>query len=151
MKEPLTSSESCPLCGGSGWKTIPATSAKAQSVVRCDCRSGNWTDRLLKKARIPARYEHCTLSNFDSDFPGANRTLPSALFQANRFVEEYPLETTGLMLLGPIALNIVFFHVFMGRGSLLFAVPLALVESLAIWSCSRYFRSKLTWQSDGHV
>jgi putative oxidoreductase len=56
-----------------------------------------------------------------------------------------------LVLLGPIALNIVFFHVFMGRGSLLFAVPLALVESLAICSCSRYFRSKLTWQSDGNV
>jgi putative oxidoreductase len=54
-----------------------------------------------------------------------------------------------LVLLGPIALNIVFFHVFMGQGSLLFA--LALVESLAIWSCRRYFRSKLTWQSDGHV
>ena len=32
-----------------------------------------------------------------------------------------------------------------------FAVPLALVESLAIWSCRRYFRSRLTWQSDGHV
>ena len=56
-----------------------------------------------------------------------------------------------LVLLGPIALNIVFFHVFMGQDSLLFAVPLALVESFAIWSCRRYFRSKLTWQSDGHV
>ncbi|HTF65672.1 MAG TPA: hypothetical protein VK638_23590 [Edaphobacter sp.] len=56
-----------------------------------------------------------------------------------------------LVLLGPIALNIVFLHVFMGRGSLLFAVPLALVESLAIWSCRRYFRSKLTWLSDGRV
>jgi hypothetical protein len=56
-----------------------------------------------------------------------------------------------LVLLGPIALNIVFFHVFMGRGSLLFAVPLAVVESLAIWSYRRYFRSKLTWQSDGNV
>jgi hypothetical protein len=56
-----------------------------------------------------------------------------------------------LALLGPIALNIVFFHVFMGRGGLLFAVPLALVESLAIWSCRRYFRSKLTWHSDGRI
>jgi hypothetical protein len=56
-----------------------------------------------------------------------------------------------LVLLGPIALNIVFLHVFMGRGRLLFAVPLALVESLAIWSCRRYFRSKLAWQSDGRV
>jgi hypothetical protein len=56
-----------------------------------------------------------------------------------------------LVLLGPIALNIVFFHVFMGRGSVLFAVPLALVESLAIWSCHRYFRSRLTWQPDSRV
>ena len=56
-----------------------------------------------------------------------------------------------LVLLGPIALNIVFFHVFMERGSLPFAVTLALVESLAVWSCRRHLRSKLTWQSDGHV
>jgi hypothetical protein len=46
-----------------------------------------------------------------------------------------------LVLLGPIALNIVFFHLFMGRGSLLFALLLALLESLAIWSCRRYFGS----------
>ena len=99
------SSESCPQCGGSGWKTIPATAAKAQSVIRCECRIGNWSERLLKKARIPARYEHCTLSNFDSDFPGASRNLANALFQANRFVEEYPIETTGLMLIGPIGVG----------------------------------------------
>lgn len=74
-------------------------------MVRCECRVGNWAERLLKKARIPARYEHCTLSNFDSDFPGANRSLPGALFQANRFVEEYPVETTGLMVLGPIGVG----------------------------------------------
>jgi hypothetical protein len=55
-----------------------------------------------------------------------------------------------LVLLGPIALNIVFFHVFMGRGSLLFAVPLALVESFAIWSCRRYFRSTFIFEkTDG--
>lgn len=104
-KESSVSSALCPQCAGSGWKTIPATSSKPQSVVRCDCRVGNWTERLVKKARIPARYEHCTLSNFDSDFPGANRTLAAALFQANRFVEEYPVETTGLMLLGPIGVG----------------------------------------------
>src|SRR4051794_22406848 len=84
---------------------MPAAGKKPQSVIRCDCRTGNWSERLLKKARIPARYEHCTLSNFDSDFPGANRGLAGALFQANRFVEEYPVETTGLMLLGPIGVG----------------------------------------------
>jgi putative oxidoreductase len=56
-----------------------------------------------------------------------------------------------LVLLGPIALNIVFFHVFMGRGSLIFALLLALFESLAIWICRRYFRSKFILISDGHV
>jgi len=101
----FVASESCPQCGGSGWKTIPATSIKPQSVARCDCRVENWGDRLLQQARIPKRYEHCTLGNFDSDFPGANRTLAGALFQANRFVEEYPLESTGLMLLGPIGVG----------------------------------------------
>lgn len=45
------------------------------------------------------------LANFDSDFPGANRTLAGALFHANRFIEEYPLESTGLMLLGPIGVG----------------------------------------------
>ena len=99
------SSESCPQCGGSGWKTIPATPVKPQSVIRCECRVGDWAGRLLKKARIPARYEHCTLSNFDSDFPGSDRSLAGALFQANRFVEEYPVETTGLMMLGPIGVG----------------------------------------------
>jgi putative oxidoreductase len=57
-----------------------------------------------------------------------------------------------LVLLGPIALNIVFFHVFMGGGSsLLIALLLALLESLVIWSCRRYFGSRLTLLSDGRV
>jgi len=45
------------------------------------------------------------------------------------------------VLLGPIALNIVFFHLFMGRDSTVFAVAFALLESLLIWSCRRFFRS----------
>jgi len=106
MNQPvLAANAECPLCGGSGWKSWPAAAGKSKAVVRCDCRLGNWSERLLKAARIPARYEHCTLSDFESDFPGANRSLASALFQANRFVEEYPVETTGLMLLGPIGVG----------------------------------------------
>ena len=71
--------------------------------------------------------------------------LGSLLLLADRW------NVLALVLIGPVALNIVSFQVFMGRGSLPFAVPLALAESLAIWSCRRYFRSRLTWQSDGHV
>ena len=45
------------------------------------------------------------------------------------------------LLLGPIVLNIVFFHLFMGQGSFIFALLLALLESGAIWTCRRYLDS----------
>ena len=54
------------------------------------------------------------------------------------------------LLLGPIALNIALFHLF-GRDSFIFALPLALLESLVIWTCRRLFRSELALISDGHV
>lgn len=91
----------CPLCGGTGWKSIEIP-GKAPRVTRCDCRSEARAARLLKAARIPARYEHCTLSDFATDFSGAHRSLAAARLAAGRFVEEYPLEKTGLLLIGPI-------------------------------------------------
>ncbi len=60
-------------------------------------------------------------------------------------------KVVAFVLLGPIALNIVFFHLFIGRGSLIFALLLAAIESLAMWACGRYFRSKFTLISDGRV
>jgi hypothetical protein len=60
-------------------------------------------------------------------------------------------KAVALVLLGPIALNIVFFHFFIGRGSLIFALLLALFESLLIRACRGFFRSKLTLISEGHV
>jgi len=60
------------------------------------------TSRLLKAAQIPPRYEHCSLSEFVTDFAGAHRSLVAARLAAGRFVEEYPLEKTGLLFIGPI-------------------------------------------------
>jgi DNA replication protein DnaC len=99
----LVSSESCPHCGGSGWKTIPATSTKPQSVIRCECRVGNWSHRLLKKAHIPARYEHCTISDFNLS-GDVHTSLAEAKVQAQGFVKEYPIQT-GLLLVGPIGVG----------------------------------------------
>jgi hypothetical protein len=56
-----------------------------------------------------------------------------------------------LVLLGPIALNLVFFHLFMGPGSFILAVLLALLESAAIWICRGFLRPKLTLISDRHL
>jgi DNA replication protein DnaC len=91
----------CPLCGGTGWKTI-AVPGKANRVARCDCRMDARVGLLLKAARIPARYEHCTLADFTTDFVGAHRSLAAARLAAGRFVEEYPLEKTGLLFTGTI-------------------------------------------------
>src|ERR1700732_3512967 len=100
------SAEVCPLCEGTGWKTAPspARSTDSQSngpstpqdrrVTRCDCQIRARTQSLLAAARIPRRYEHCELANYD--FDGPRRALASARMAACRFVEEDPPAAPGL-------------------------------------------------------
>jgi len=95
------SAAECPVCGGTGWKRVELP-GKASRVSRCDCRVDARAERLLKSARIPARYEHCTLADFDTEFPGAHRSLAAARLAAGRFVEEYPIQKSGLLFIGPI-------------------------------------------------
>jgi DNA replication protein DnaC len=94
----------CPLCGGSGWKTVsagpgaPLEMIKDRRVTRCDCQLEARKQTLLAAARIPKRYEDCELSNFE--FEGSYSRLAPARMAACRFVEEYPLNRTGLLLVG---------------------------------------------------
>lgn len=53
---------------------------------------------MIAAARIPKRYEHCELSNFE--FEGPLSHLDHAHTTARRFVEEYPVDKTGLLLVG---------------------------------------------------
>ncbi len=94
----------CPICDGTGWKNV-TVAGKAGRVTRCECRIDGRTARLLKSAHLPARYEHCTLSDFDTAFQGAHRSLAAARLVAGRFVEDYPVEKTGLLLIGPIGVG----------------------------------------------
>ena len=91
--------EVCPVCGGSGWKFAGAD----RRVVRCDCRTKHRADALLAAARIPKRYEHCELSNFEFDGPHSN--LMRARMEACKFVEQYPLDNAGLLLIGSIGVG----------------------------------------------
>src|SRR3989441_4723293 len=88
--------EVCSVCGGTGWKF----SGPDRRVVRCDCRLKSRAEALLAAARIPKRYEHCELSNYE--FDGPHRHLAPARMAACKFVEEYPLDNTGLLLIGSI-------------------------------------------------
>ena len=118
----------CPLCGGSGWKTVeqlaeqdkpkrvswekpvPGTDTKRRVwAVPCDCTDADRAARTMARARIPRRYEHCDFDNFDTDIYdvgsecGAwNRSLEQAKLVVEAFARDYPVGTeTGLLLMGP--------------------------------------------------
>lgn len=96
-----SATEVCPLCAGSGWKTVFGT--PEHGVTRCDCRLRARAGSLTAAAHIPKRYEHCELSNFTTDYPGLDRTVSLAHINASRFVQEYdPREGKGLLLVGGI-------------------------------------------------
>ena len=82
----------CPLCGGTGWKTVehvaeeeklargsweksvegqPAAQAGMNRrgrvwAVPCDCTGKDRAARAMGRSRIPTRYEHCDFENFDT-------------------------------------------------------------------------------------
>ena len=91
-----TVAEVCPLCAGSGWRTV--ANAPERGVTRCDCQLRARAEALLTDARIPKRYEHCDLGNFH--FEGPQLRLAHARMAACRFVEEYPMEKKGLLFIG---------------------------------------------------
>jgi DNA replication protein DnaC len=97
----------CPLCEGSGWKTVPARSESSSGVerrvTRCDCQLRARAQSVLSAARIPRRYEHCELTNYDTDFPGAHPSLAEAHFVAANFARKCdPRGDKGLLIIGKI-------------------------------------------------
>jgi DNA replication protein DnaC len=96
----------CPLCEGTGWKTVSGSGSSSKNdrrVTRCDCHLRARARTLLEAARIPRRYEHCELANFE--FEGPHRSLATARMAACKFVEEYPVDRTGLLLIGTIGVG----------------------------------------------
>ncbi|MHB1701961.1 MAG: ATP-binding protein [Acidobacteriaceae bacterium] len=96
----------CPICDGSGMRVVTLGSGE-QVARKCDCQVAARNSRMLTRARIPRRYEHCSLDSYETRFPGANRTLSAALLTGRKFVESYPLENdgSGLLLTGAIGVG----------------------------------------------
>lgn len=78
-----------------------------QFAQECGCRTERRAARRLNRAAIPRRYEHCTLDNYETNFPSSHRSLQAGLLRARKFVESYPVETdgTGLLLTGSIGVG----------------------------------------------
>jgi DNA replication protein DnaC len=86
----------CPICGDTRWKIVEHDGARR--AVRCDCWRAMQAERLIAEARIPKRYEHCTLDTFVGY---QNERLVNALTRARRFAEAFPVVDKGLFLIGP--------------------------------------------------
>ena len=85
----------CEICDDTGWKTIEVDGVSR--VTRCDCRRESAAARLLSEARIPRRYQHCSLTNYTA----YNEKLTRALRQATALAEGFPVVDRGLLVLGP--------------------------------------------------
>jgi DNA replication protein DnaC len=98
-------SEVCSICGGSGLRVVQENGR--QFAQDCVCRVERRAERMLSRAHIPRRYEHCTLENYDTDLPYSHRSQGLALLTARKFIESYPLETggRGLLLTGSIGVG----------------------------------------------
>jgi len=96
--------EICSLCEGNGLRVVVEN---GRSMARqCECRATRRTARALDRARIPRRYEHCSLDNYEL-LRNSDRSLSAAHLRARKFVEGYPVETagTGLLLTGSIGVG----------------------------------------------
>jgi DNA replication protein DnaC len=86
----------CPACDGTGWKTIEVDGVSR--VTRCECVRTQLAGRRLVDARIPPRYQRCSLDSFVT-YP--NEELLRAVETARRFAQAFPVVEKGLMLIGP--------------------------------------------------
>jgi DNA replication protein DnaC len=89
-----------------GVRTI-ASAGGATVIETCECQLELRVTRLLLRASIPARYEHCSFDSYEASFPGADRSLAGAHLMARRFVDGYPATTAGrgLLLTGSIGVG----------------------------------------------
>ena len=99
MAKTETTETTCTLCEGTGWTLIEEEGVEL--VRRCECAEGRTRQRLLEQAGIPARYRHCTLDSFELWNP-EDPTLAKTLRAVQEFVDLYPADDKGLLLMGSV-------------------------------------------------
>ena len=99
-------SQVCPKCGGARVRVLSLPNG-GRAIEPCECQTEERAERLLKRAGIPARYEHCSLESYEPGFHGADRSLAAASLMARQFVDGYPVTTggRGLLLTGSIGVG----------------------------------------------
>src|SRR5215469_884469 len=101
--------EDCPLCKGTGWKLVPRKDrTPGQVAVACDCGMEERAEKVMERARVPKRYEHCDFESYATDLADGKtwtaqheQALKQAKLLTQAFVRDYPGTEKGLLLIGP--------------------------------------------------
>ncbi len=99
----------CQLCFGSGMEVVAGKGARP-----CGCRTVQNQGKLLDAARIPRRYNECSMQNY---YPAkGNGTQLRAFNYAFRLVREYPAVDRGLVFMGTVGVGKTHLSVAILRG-----------------------------------
>lgn len=84
---------------------VPRSDGAGNVAVPCDCGMEQRANRILERARIPKRYEHCDFESYSTDViasPQETQSLKRAKLMAEAFVRDYPAAAEkGLLFMGP--------------------------------------------------
>ncbi len=86
----------CVACGGTGW--LIETQGTIEKARRCDCVSRRIMEKLISNAGIPQRYSDCCIDTLNAK---GNDSLRAAKKVAQKFIDDYPAVTAGLLFIGP--------------------------------------------------
>src|SRR5260221_1537772 len=100
--------ENCQSCQGTGWKLVARPNGPGKFAVACDCSSGERATRVMDRARVPKRYEHCDFESYVTDLADGKvwttqhaQSLKQANLVAQGFIREYPGSSEkGLLFMG---------------------------------------------------
>jgi DNA replication protein DnaC len=101
--------ENCGLCKGTGWKMVARADGASRVAVACDCGMRERAERVMERARVPKRYEHCDFESYVTDLTDGKtwtthhaQSMKQAKLLTQGFVREYPGSSEkGLLFMGP--------------------------------------------------
>jgi DNA replication protein DnaC len=88
---------------------VPRGDGRGAVAVACDCGMEERASRVMERARIPKRYEHCDFESYVTDLTDGktwtaqhSQSLKQANLLTQGFVRDYPGSAEkGLLLMGP--------------------------------------------------
>jgi DNA replication protein DnaC len=101
--------EDCAHCSGTGWRMVARKGGVPGKVaVPCECGMEERAEKVMDRARIPKRYEHCDFESYVPDLADGktwtaqhSESLKQAKMLAQGFVRDYPATEKGLLFMGP--------------------------------------------------